>query len=166
MISFLASVWALVMHYPNTPALELTAKAAILMSKSNQKSASAKVGVVLSADARKKLQQLADWIEEEIRGNQDPHVRLDYIGAITVRERSDATHLSPVGALVQMFQPFSSVDLKSLLNDFHIVSGNHVYFRAAAILGIDVEQLYVVLRQMFQYGYDFPAVVRGLRSFK
>ncbi len=136
------------------------------MSKSNRKPASPKAGIALNADARKKLHQLADWIEEEIRGNQDPHVRLDYIGTITVRERSDATHLSPWGAFVQMFQPFSAVDLKALLDDFHIVPGDHVYFRAATILSISMNQLYAVQRQMFQYGYDFPAVVRGLRSFK
>jgi hypothetical protein len=150
----------------NTPAIALTVKDAIPMSKSNQKPASRKAGIALSADARKKLHQLADWIEEEIRDNQDPYVRLDYIGVITVRERSDATHLSPLGAFVQMFQPFSAIDLKALLDDFHIVPCNYVYFRAATILDISINQLYVVQRQMFQYGYHFSAVVRGLRSFK
>lgn len=136
------------------------------MSKSNRNRVSTKGGIALSADARKKLQHLANWIEEEIHGNQDPHVRLDYIGAITVRDRSDATHLSPMGALVQMFKPFQPEDLKPLLQGFYIVSTHLVYFRAAKILGLNMDELHALQRKMFEYGYDFPSVVRGLRDLK
>ena len=154
------------MQFLNIIVSALTAKDATLMSKSNQKPASTKAGIALNADARKKLQQLADWIEEEIRGNQDPHVRLDYIGAITIRDQSDATHLSPIGALVQMFKPFKPGNLKLLVYGLHVVRTHHVYFRAASILNITIDELYALQREIFQYGYDFPAVVRGLRSLK
>lgn len=136
------------------------------MSKSNRKPVSTKGGIALSADAREKLQHLANWIEEEIHGNQDPHVRLDYIGAITVRDQSDATHLSPMGALVQMFKPFKPGNLKPLLHGFYVVTTHLVYLRAAGLLGINMDELYALQREMFKYGYDFPAVVRGLRDLK
>jgi hypothetical protein len=65
-----------------------------------------------------------------------------------------------------MFKPFKPGNLKPLLQGFYIVSTHLVYVRAAAILGIGMDELHAVQRKMFEYGYDFSSVVRGLRELK
>lgn len=137
------------------------------MSKSSPKRKLTKAGVALSAEARHRLQQLADWIEREVQSNQDPRVCLGHSGGII--NSNGVTLMSPMGALVQMFKPLTLADAKtSLLYGFHAAQYKDIADRAAEILGLSFDEYLQLLRYIYAPGhsFEFAAIAKTLRTLK
>lgn len=138
------------------------------MSLSNPRRVSTRAGFALSAEAVEKLQALADWMEREVtQGQQDPRVRLSYLGGITKFMDTDVTHVSPLGALVQMYQPFRLSDAKKV--SYRTAVAPHATFRTRvmATLGLQTQgELNSLYDHLYQRGYPFPDVIRALRVLK
>lgn len=133
------------------------------MSRSKTNPKLTKAGVALSAQARSRLQRLADWMEEELRGNQDPEIKLSYLGGISLHE--GITHLTPLGALVQIYAPFKETDLKRLMPGTSRVPEKLKLSRVRNILGISPAEYFILLRYIYR-DLQFPAVIKTLRTLK
>ena len=132
---------------------------------SNPKLTSTKAGVALSADARSKLQQLADWMELETSSRQDPRVQLNYYGGIMTYE--GVTHVSPVGALVQMFQPFKLSEAKQMkLAGMHIAQYADVMLRFADILDLGSMGAEDIVRHIYAGDLSMKGAIQRLRTLK
>lgn len=140
-----------------------TAKGAVPMSRSKTSPRSTRAGVALSAQARSRLQRLADWMEEELRSNQDPKIKLSYLGGISVHEGT--THLSPLSALVQIYDPFKQTDAKWLMPGTSRVPQDSALFRVCNILDISPAEYFILLRYVYR-DHRFPAVIKALRALK
>ena len=137
------------------------------MSPSKTSPASIKGGIALSAEARKKLQQLADWLELENTSNQDPRVRLSYLGGIVLNERSDITSISAFGALVQMFQPFKKDDAYELgLYGLFRIPGDAIRLRVGEVLGITEDEVFLLQAYLYARGVKYPTIIEALRALK
>jgi hypothetical protein len=142
------------------------------MSRSKTSPKSTPAGVALSAEARRRLQRLADWLELEVTaGNQDPRVRLAYYGGMSTDTESGITYVTPLCALVQMFDPFKLAGAKRLMHNLYSVSTPLVYERVASVLGITRDEVTVLMRYMYETalsskGIDNLEVVRALRTLK
>ena len=136
------------------------------MSPSNPRLKSTKAGVALSAAARKKLQHVAKWMAAELKGNQDPTIRLGWHGGVASYTKcSKVTFLSTYGVLVQMFQPFKLTDLKQLDQDIYISQPGPLFIRAAEILEITPLEAQVLSLYLNKDSY-FSTTVRLLRTLK
>lgn len=134
---------------------------------SKQKPISTKAGIVLSAAAYKKLQQLADWMETRLDRTIVTPVTLSYTGCIVYSTERKVTFVSPLGALVQMFKPFK---LKDARGNFLVgLLGIHtslVHARVIEILGISHADLKKLINYMYRTGLSFPRVIEALRNLK
>ena len=135
------------------------------MSPSNPKLKSTKAGVALSAAARKKLQHVAKWMAAELKGNQDPTIRLGLHGGVARYTRTDVTFLSTFGVLVQMFQPFKLSELKQLDQGIYISQPGPLFSRAAEILEITPLEAQVLSLYLNKDSY-FSTTVKLLRTLK
>ena len=140
-----------------------TAKGAVPMSRSKTNPKLTKAGVALSARARSRLRRLADWMEEELRGNQDPGIKLSYLGGISLHE--GIAHLTPLGALVQIYDPFKETDLKWLMPGTSRVPEELEMSRVCNILDISHAEYFILLRYIYR-DLQFPAVIKTLRTLK
>lgn len=129
--------------------------------KTNLKST--KAGIVLNAQARSRLQRLADWMEEELRGNQDPKVKLGYLGGVSTS--AGITYLTPFGVLVQMFHPFVVTDTKWLMPGASRVPVESVLFRVCSILDISPAEYFILLQYLYR-DHQYPAIIKALRKLK
>ena len=139
---------------------------AATMSKSKTKLLSTKAGVALSASALAKLHRLADWMQQELEGNQDPRVRLSYLGRVSVisdEANGNITHASPLGILVQMHQPFRLVDTYQLRYNVWSVTSYQIHKRVQDILGINECEYFKMLQYLF-FRPHFPDVIAALRD--
>lgn len=140
------------------------------MSKSNPKRKLTKAGVALSADARRKLQALADWIDlQVVMGQTDPQVRLAWIAGVarfTTAITGPITYVSVVGALVQMYKPFKLSDSSQLTHDVHRIRNESVSERAAEILGIKLSEVRQLLAYLHRNTATHADVVTKLRALK
>lgn len=118
------------------------------------------------------MQQLADWVEQEVAGNQDPRVQLRYYGGMSADTEKNITYVTPLGALVQMFEPFKLTDGKQhLLYDLVLVSESMVHTRVASVLGIEQRDVTTLVQYLFEHcyttmGIDNLEVVKALRTLK
>ena len=137
------------------------------MSTSNPKRKLTKAGVALSAEARSRLQQLADWMERELKGNQNPQVRLEYSGGVLTNTHTNVTSVSPIGALVQMFQPFELKDAKQILPGLYLASGTQLSVRFANILGVTHSEYLELIRYLYSStSIAFAEITKLLRTLK
>ena len=145
------------------------------MSKSSQKQALTKAGIVLSADARNKLQQLADWMERESKGQQDPRVKLSLMGGIVTvstyvskDKAKKVTFVAPFGALVQMFEPFKLVDANKIMYGVHSIDSDRIRARACSILEITSEEYTKLLNYVYNIGgpYTFDSFINAIRELR
>ena len=136
------------------------------MSSSSPKRKLTKAGVALSADARSKLQQVARWMTAELKANQDPKIRLGYSGGLEMNTTNNVTVLSPFGVLVQMFDPMNVADLKQLRYNMYVARTVRLHARAAEILGINNEELLMLLRYMLVGNWSFEIAIKQLRTLK
>lgn len=132
------------------------------MSKSKTNPKSTKAGVVLSADARKKLQRLADWLEMEQIAPQHQQIRLAYLGGlITI---ANTTYMTPFAVLVQMYDPFKKTDAQKITYDTYRINPIALRERFCRILGINEEGYMKLLRYVYT-DLDTP-IINQLRSLK
>jgi hypothetical protein len=141
------------------------------MSRSKTSPKSTPAGVALSAEARGRLQQLADWIEREVEGNQDPRVRLAYYGGLSTDTVKNITYVTPLGALVQMFDPFKLADAKQIGHGLYLVSSPMLHTRVASVLGIHPIDVILLTQYLFETNItgcriDNLAVAQALRTLK
>jgi hypothetical protein len=137
------------------------------MFTSNPKRKSTKAGIALTAEARSKLQQLADWIERELEGNQNPLVRLEYYGGVVTFKDRNCTYVSPMGALVQMFQPFTLADAKKLRYGVYRADHYDLAVRVANILGITMGDYLLLTRYLYNSPtLAFASIAKTLRTLK
>ena len=139
---------------------------AATMSKSKTKLLSTKAGVALSASALAKLHRLADWMQQELEGNQDPRVRLSYLGRVSVifgEASGNITHASPLGILIQMHHPFKLVDTYQLRYNMWCVTSCQMSERVCSILETD-HAGYLKMVQYLGGKPHFPDVVTALRD--
>lgn len=136
------------------------------MSRSKTSPKSTPAGVVLSAEARSRLQQVADWMEKELEGNQDPRIRLEHCGSVVTNTATGITCVSPFGVLIQMFQPFTLAEAKQLMYGLYVAPYYAAEFRAAAILGIDHHGYLMLLRYLYDNDMKFPSIIKALRTLK
>lgn len=139
---------------------------AATMSKSKTKLQSTKAGVALSAEALAKLHRLADWMQQELEGNQDPRVRLSYHGRVSVisdEANGSITHASPFGILIQMYQPFRLVDTYQLRYNMWSVTSCQMRRRVQDILEINEGEYFKMLQYLF-FRPHIPDVIAALRD--
>lgn len=142
-----------------------SAKDAIDMSKSRARTKSTKAGVALTADARRKLQQLADWLDGEAIAQRDPRVRFGLVSAVTLME-DNVTVVSVTGALVQMFEPFTRADGRLLAWGTRVVPWRQAAQRAAHILGISQRDVQTLVIYWYQKGSKPATIAKQLRTLK
>ena len=140
------------------------------MSKSRTKPQLTKAGIVLSAEARSRLQQLADWLEREQKVNQNPRVQLQYGGGIHTDTFLNVTYVTPFGALVQMFDPYRLSDAEQRSPCVYSIPSNKYSARFQSILGIDHEDFLQLLRYVYNFlgtlNIDTDSIVKALRTLK
>lgn len=124
-------------------------------------------GVAFSADARSKLQQVARWMKDELKGNQDPTIRLGHSGGLVINTTTNVTILSPFGVLVQMFNPLNVVDLKDLGRGQYVARLPELHGRAMKILGITPNEFLRMLIYLYGQGdWSFQQTIQQLRALK
>lgn len=128
-------------------------------------------GIMLSADARNKLQQVARWMKDELKGNQNPAIFLGYHGGIASTMKEDGkvyTTLSPLGVLVQMFKPFNLVDMKQLNWSSHLADRALVHARVAEILDISMNEFHRLVEYLYgtNGAWRFESIIILLRALK
>lgn len=138
------------------------------MSKSSRKPVLTKAGIVLNADARQKLQALADWMEREQQGPQDPRVRLSFLGSVVTMVGEDITFVSPFGALVQMFEPFKLINANTISYRVRSVSKEKMTERVCRILGITDSEFRWLLRYIYdrEHPTTTQTIITALRTLK
>lgn len=136
------------------------------MPKLKTKLLSTKAGVALSASALEKLHVLADWMQRELEGNQDPRVQLSYLGRVSVisdEANGNITHASPFGILIQMYQPFRLIDAYQLRYNMWSVTSCQMRRRVQEILEINEGEYLKMLQYLF-FRPHFPDVIAALRD--
>lgn len=136
------------------------------MPKSKTKLKSTKAGVALSAEALAKLQRLAEWMEGELSGNQDPQVRLSYLGRVTVTtndETGNVTFASPFGVLVQMHKPFKLTDCYQLRYNMYSVTSCQMRKRVMEVLDVNEAGYFKLLQYVF-FRPQLTDVIEALRD--
>ena len=151
-----------------TTVSELFAKAAKSASKSDAKPELTKAGIALTAEARHKLQQLAEWIEQEIVENHDPRVRLGYHGGVVTYTDRNVTYVSPLGALVQMFEPIKLAEAQQLGHRMYQAYPYMLMTRICNILTITRNEHLKLLRYLYNTGsgYEYRDIIKALRTLK
>ncbi len=130
------------------------------LSKTSQKSTRA--GVALSADAISKLHRLADWMEQELKGQQNPQIKLSLMGHITTMVNHNVTHVTPMGALVQMYQPFKLTEARWVMPGMFTAEPVN---RAPQILGIPVWDYYTLIGYIHKTD-GMEGVIQQLRNIQ
>lgn len=137
------------------------------MPKSKTKLLPTKAGVALSAPALAKLHALADWVQQELEGNQDPQIRLSYLGRVSVISDEvsgdTVTHVSPLGALVQTHRPFKLSETYQLRYGMWSVTSPQLSKRVQKILQINHAGYLQLLRYLGDKPH-FPNVIAALRD--
>lgn len=122
---------------------------------------------MLSADALAKLQQLADWMERELQeGQQDPRVKLSNFGTVSTFTNEKVTRVTPFGALAQMFDPFKLSDSTTLTFGVQVIQPLQLDDRVAKILGLSIQEVVELRRQLLSNGYTLNHVLDALRKLK
>lgn len=133
------------------------------MPESNANPKLTKAGVVLTAEARARLQRLANWMEVELVAPQNPRVRLSYLGGlVTIGE---TTYMTPLAALVQMYYPFKLSDATEQLSGMYKIDASKLHFRIREMLGITPVEYYQILGYIY-HRVDLQDVVQTLRTLK
>lgn len=155
------------MPSPNTAAKPMLIVRAVNATGSDPSCRLTRAGVVLSADARAKLQALADWLEGELEHTNVPGTGVSFgqCGAIVTRQTWQAKHtfVSPIGALVQMYQPFKLDEAEQIAIGYWRIPMTRVIERAAGILGVSIEDLEKVRRFYLMYNASLPTIISQLR---
>lgn len=132
-----------------------------------------KAGVALSADARAKLQALADWLESEQDDTLDPnrHVQHGSYGAVcTIKDWADpriyVTYVSTMGALVQMYEPFKLSEATQLTHSMWRAPSDQVIARIGRILGISVNEVTRLWIYLLKDGGYLHRIIDNLRTLK
>jgi len=136
------------------------------MSTSRSKPKLTKAGVALDAAARNKLQQVARWMSDELKGNQDPRIILGFSGGIATNTKINLTVMSPFGVLVQMYDPMNCVDMKYLERGVYVSTDEMIRIRAAKILGITELDFLLILKYVYATGWIPDHVIHMLRGLK
>lgn len=139
-----------------------TVKDVVPMSESKTKPKSTRAGIALSADAISKLHRLADWMEEELRGQQNPQIKLSLMGHITTMVNHNVTHVTPMGALVQMYHPFKLTEARWVMPGMFTAEPVH---RAPQILGIAVWDYYTLIGYIHKTD-GMEGVIQQLRNIQ
>lgn len=129
-------------------------------SKTNPRST--RVGIALSADAISKLHRLADWMEQELQGQQNPQIKLSLLGQITTMVSHNVTHVTPMGALVQMYNPFKLNEARWVMPDMFTADPAQ---RAPKILGIEAWEYYTLISYIHKTG-GMEGVIQQLRNIQ
>lgn len=105
-------------------------------------------------------------MERELRGNQNPQVRLGYSGGVV--SNNETTWVSPMGALIQMFDPFSRSEAKQLMHGVYAASQPDIVKRAAGVLGLTDEEYLRFIRYLYDdaMSFQFATIVKTLRTLK
>lgn len=112
------------------------------------------------------MQQLARWLELELESRQDPVVKLVYYGGVSANTLEGVTFVSPLGALVQMFEPFRLIDAKRLTHSLYKAETTQYHLRIASILGISMNEVPQLVRYIYQMNADTRQIIKALRTLK
>lgn len=135
------------------------------MSPSNQKRTSTKAGVALTAEARTKLQQVADWIEADSKST-DPFRRVRFGGVNGIFVNDGTTWLSILGTIVQCYAPFKLKDAIKVCGSVYRVRWDRCSEPVMKILDITEDELLILLQYLYRNGSHASAMVRKLRTLK
>lgn len=136
------------------------------MSASKTKARSTKVGIALSAEAVKRLKRLASWMEKEMKSPQNPKVKLSQLGGIVTLQDQNCTHMSPLGALVQMYEPFTLAEADWVMPSMFKAPSYEMIKRTQRILGIQLDEYLLLIRYMYRDSYKLSDVITALRKIQ
>lgn len=132
------------------------------MSESKTKPKLTRAGIALSADAISKLHRLADWMKQELQGQQNPQIKLSLMGHITTMVNHNVTHVTPMGALVQMYHPFKLTEARWVMPGMFTADPAN---RAPAILDIPVWDYHTLLGYIHKTD-GMEGVIQQLRNIQ
>lgn len=103
----------------------------------------------------------------ELKANQNPEIRLAHSGGIIVTLYPTYRALmSPVGALVQMFDPLQVKDLRQIMYGCYAADMTQLQIRAMRILDISNEEFNRLHQYMYADSWLFANIIKAIRTLK
>ena len=101
-------------------------------------------------------------MEQELKGQQNPQIKLSLLGHITTMVNHNVTHVTPMGALVQMYHPFTLAEARWVMPGMFTAEPVH---RAPQILGIPVWAYYALIGYIHKTD-GMEGVIQQLRNIQ
>ena len=101
-------------------------------------------------------------MEQELQGQQNPQIKLSLLGHITTMVNHNVTHVTPMGALVQMYNPFKLTEARWIMPGMFTAGPVH---RAPQILGIPVWDYYTLIGYIHKTD-GMEGVIQQLRNIQ